>query len=226
VHYNWGSGAGGPDSSARINAIEDPRGSSQSFPSTSYQFTFNSDAIPHLTGIANYMWTGEAYTLWYLSNQALSDPFSSSSFGTTTLLQAVQTNGLNIAYSFGYQQGSGEMTQMSTPLGGVLQWQYQTYTYSGPRNYREVRTRYMQALSGGTQYQWNIQPHSNTVLHGSTTVSDLGAGTSKVWTFRTDVGAFGGYASAYEEATLRVRRYCIRTTHGRRMEWGTCTWVP
>jgi hypothetical protein len=53
-------------------------------------------------------------------------------------LQSVSVNGLNIAHSFQYNS-YGELTQLTTPLGGQLNWAYRTNAYS-TRSYREVQT--------------------------------------------------------------------------------------
>jgi len=214
VNYAAGNGVGQTQSSARISAIYDPRGippdpcaSGRCFTtggqlpppppaSPTYTFTYNADAIPHLTAITNSVKTPEAYTFTY-NAQALNDPFASASFGNVSILQTVATTGIGVSTGFQYS-GAGEMTQLTTPLGGVLQWQYRTYSYSGPRSYREVQTRYMQPLSGGTTYTWNIQMDSNPNLHASTTVADVGAGTSKVWGFLS-TAPYVGFATSYEE---------------------------
>src|ERR1039457_5225622 len=51
IHYAPGAGVGTPDSSARITRIDDARWTTGS--NGTYTFTYNSDAIPHLTAIAN-----------------------------------------------------------------------------------------------------------------------------------------------------------------------------
>src|SRR5262249_29385127 len=112
IHYAAGIGISGVDSSARITSIEDPRGS--------HTFTYNTDAIPHLTGIGNNINTAEAYSFSY-GSQTLTTPPSpfSGTFGTATVLQTLSVTGLSISHGFGYA-GTGEMTQLTTPLGGVL----------------------------------------------------------------------------------------------------------
>jgi hypothetical protein len=95
--------------------------------------------------------------------------------------------------------GSGEMTQVTTPLGGTLGWGYRSYLYTGMgRSYREVTTRQVTMASGGGQSNWSVTPQDGATMHGSTTLSDLGANASKVWTFGAS-GVSQGLATAYEE---------------------------
>jgi len=61
--------------------------------------------------------------------------------------------GLGIEHQFQYD-GSGEMTQLTTPLGGVMQWTYRSFTYGTNVSLREVQYRYlpMFAVSRGASY--------------------------------------------------------------------------
>ena len=194
IHYAAGAGAGVVDSSARITSIEDPRVTT----GATYTFTYNTDAIPHLTGIASNVGNGENYSFAYYSNQPLADPFSSVSYGTTTLLFTVSSTGLP-STGFQYWTGAGELSLMSTPLGGTMDWSYGTYTYSGNRRYREVVTRHLTPQTGSTN-TWNFTRESGSDLHPSTVLADVGAGTQKKWTFQT-TGAYNGLAASYEEGT-------------------------
>jgi RHS repeat-associated protein len=200
TYYPGAGGNGASNTSARINQILDARGPSYTTPpSVSYSFTYNTDTPPHLTGITNTIGTSEAYTFSYLEGQALYSPFSPPiAFGTTAFLQSVGIT-LGISHSFQYS-AAGEMTQVTTPLGGILQWQYRTYGYANGLNYREVQTRQMKPSASGTLYTWNLTTDTNQNVHGSTTVADLGAGTQKIWTFTTTAGPpFAGLAATYEE---------------------------
>jgi hypothetical protein len=115
------------------------------------------------------------------------------------VLQTVTVSNLNIAYGLQYALGTGELTQASTPSGGSLAWGYGTYTYAGSGlSYREVQTRQISPSTGVT-YSWNITRDNNPTLHALATVADLGALTSKVWTFGTAAGPFLGLSSSYEE---------------------------
>jgi YD repeat-containing protein len=199
TYYAGAGGNGAANTSARVNQILDMRGAAGNFPA-SYTFTYNADSPPHLTTITNHVGTSEAYTFAYLENQALYSPFSPPiSFGNTAFLQSVGISGLGVSHSFQYSS-AGEMTQVTTPMGGILEWQSQTYGYGNGLNYREVQTRQMKPSASGTLYTWNLTTDTNPSVHGSTTVADSGAGTQKVWTFQTTAGPpFAGLATTYEE---------------------------
>jgi len=132
--------------------------------------------------------TAESYS-FAVASQALQEPFSLTQFGTgsVTVLQSATVTGLSVSHQFQYNT-SGEMTQVTTPLGGVLQWQYRTFAYTG-RSDREVQTRSMKPTSGGTQYTWSVTLDGNTARHGSATVSDAGTNTQKAWTLDIRRGA-------------------------------------
>ena len=174
IHYAPGTGVGTPDSSARISRIDDARWTTGS--NGTYTFTYNSDAIPHLTAIANDIHTAEKFTFTNASNAPLHDPFDNGAQPATTLLQSVQVTGLSGSrHQFEYSTGAGEMTKATMPLGGELAWTYGTFVYSGPRQYREAQTRTMRPSTGGILYTWNITHDSNTAQHYWTTVADTGA---------------------------------------------------
>lgn len=96
VRYHAGVGVTWPDSSARINQIEDVRAWAITNDYYTYRFWYNSDPVPHLTGIGNRIGTGEHYTFSYVANATLSSPFlPQTSFGSTYFLQSVTIPGLS-----------------------------------------------------------------------------------------------------------------------------------
>jgi len=146
-----------------------------------------------------YTGTGENYTLTYLTGQTLKEPFTMTAVGTTALLAAVGVTGLGAVNSFQYGLGTGEMTQTTTPLGGSLAWTYQSNTHAGPgRTYREVQTRSTPSIDGNTS-AWNVTFDNNAYVHGTAKVSDVRAGSQKVWTSQTAAGPLLGLTTAYEE---------------------------
>jgi RHS repeat-associated protein len=195
ITYMGGIGTGGTNSSARPWYIKDSRSTytpvligQQYMYGIDYVFSYNTDLVPHLTGVTNYVQTTENYTFSYLENQPLASPFTSAAFPNTTYLQSVaavgppgvppltQQNGQPLATSFQYAAGSGEMTQMTTPLGGTLSWQYRTFTYpSSGISLREVLSRTM------GQNTWNMwhSDGSDTYYHIGSGVNDTGAGSWK-----------------------------------------------
>jgi RHS repeat-associated protein len=194
IQYKAGLGATTVSTSARLDRITDPRAASGS---SSYQFTYNTDAIPHLTSIVNSVSTAESYGFGY-GTTALTSPFNPPvNYPTASVLTSATVTGLGIGHGFEYN-GSGEMTRMITPLGGDLRWSYSTYTYTnatlGPRSFREVTGRQMTPISGGSQMSWTIATDANATLHASATVTDAGANASKVWGFGSN-----GSAASFEE---------------------------
>ena len=106
---------------------------------------------------------------------------------------------LNNPYVLQYSAGTAELTKVTTPAGGTLGWAYRTFAYSSGFSYREVTTRSMQQSPSALTNTWGIGLDNNTAGHASTTVTDNGAGTSKVWTFTTAAGPFLALVSAYQE---------------------------
>ena len=102
---------------------------------------FNSDPIPHLTTIANSIGTGEAYTFTY-STFTLADPFTSTSFGTTTKLATMSlTNDSPAEYQF-TADSSGALSKAILVDGGYIKWNYSSAGYNGSTVYQmEVSSR-------------------------------------------------------------------------------------
>jgi RHS repeat-associated protein len=186
IDYQAGAGSTSGNTSARISRIMDSRGGY-------YYLTYSGGAVPHLIASTGPS-LGEAYTFSY-SGFSLADPFVSGAYGTWQKLVSVGTTGLGAAHQFGYN-GTGELTQATTPLGGTLGWSYCSYTYSGPGiAYREVQSRTMSSgtFSGAMSNTWNMTTDTGASQHATWTVSDAGANSSKVWVFAS------GLPASYEE---------------------------
>jgi RHS repeat-associated protein len=171
------------NSSSRITSITDPR-TTVGFSGTlspTYTFTYSAG---HLNLIQSMVGTPESYSFSY-ATQPLNSPFSPSiSYGSITYLQSMTIYGLGISHQFQYDStGTGELTQMTTPLGGTLQWQYRAFAYGSGISLREVQTRQMASLSGATPNSWSFtyDGTSSPTYHASTTISDAGTGTSKTY---------------------------------------------
>src|SRR5438309_6521423 len=95
LQYDVGSGSGVVNTSARITQINDPRNAN----CPTFSFAYNTDTpFKHLKCITNSVGTSESYTLTYLSNQQLYEPFTGAAFGPPkSLLQSAGVNGLGIA---------------------------------------------------------------------------------------------------------------------------------
>jgi RHS repeat-associated protein len=203
LHYQTGAGSSWPDTSARIWAIEDVRPLLAYAPPYAYTFSYNSDPIPHLTGITNYLTTAETYTFTYIANQTISSPFGydPSSAVTAPLLQRV-TNTNAIDHTFEYSGGSGEMTRIVLPYGGSLRWAYRNFLFAGGKTIREVQYRYLSKASGAaeTQYTLSRDPNdSNLGWHSGATLADP-TGALRNWTFTTSPSTWlDGMLSAFSQ---------------------------
>jgi len=140
----------------------------------------------------------ENYT-FVLGYQRVLEPFNLNNYSWGYVLNSAAVNGLNISHQFQYDS-SAELTQVTTPLGGVLKWAYQNDYYTGSgRSYRAVQYRYLQAVSGGTTYQWNVQMDAAVVWHGVTTLAGRWGQYSKGVELQHQCSSFPGLATAYEE---------------------------
>jgi RHS repeat-associated protein len=202
VSYYTGVGVPWSNSSARIYEIRDFRLGYQA-----YRFTYNADAIPHLTTIQSYAATVESYTFTYSANQQLASPFTGTSYGTTTLLQSVANTYLSgLTHTFDYANTAGELTKVTFPFGGSLRWDYTSNTYMGSRTQREVRYRYLRksAAEAETLHTFIWDPADTSRPAHSYTVLDDGA-SQKLWYFNLTLGSwYNGVLAGYEERPTGV----------------------
>jgi YD repeat-containing protein len=215
ISYNDGVGVTWGNSSSRISTIEDVRGSD-------YAFTYNTDTIPHLTGIVNYIGTAENYSFAYTESYPLYNPFTGENFNTiVTLLQSSTVTGIPLTTYFTYDTfsattscsssgtgayGPAQLTQVTTPYCGHLRWTYTTANpLSGSRTYNEVAKRYLSMSATAAESEIDLNRVSDTLysVHSSATLDDSLANAEKFWSFQTDTTQFmGGLQLTYEERTL------------------------
>ncbi|MGD1097715.1 MAG: hypothetical protein ABSB35_37725 [Bryobacteraceae bacterium] len=203
IRYMQSPGANWPESSARITQIEDVRATNQGSSYASYGFTYNSDPVPHLTSIHNYIGTGEAYTFAYSENQPLVSGINGASFGTTTLLDSATVTNLGATHTFTYD-GSGEITQITLPYNGYLAYAYRNMTYSSGRTYREVQYRYLSkdgTLASQTTYPFSHEASPGPNVHQYTILDDPGGVGEKYWAFGTS-GVGMGLVTQYQGRQL------------------------
>jgi RHS repeat-associated protein len=217
IRYHPGRGVPWPNSSARINEIEDVRARQIYWPVryVTYAFTYNNDPIPHLTAIRNYIGTGEAYDFTYATAELYS-PFSPpASYGPTAFLQRVSIWGLNLSHQFEYGTGAGELTRILLPYGASLRYQYRDFTFAGGRTLREVQWRHLRASASAPEYSWTIARDEGgdprRSLHWWAQLFDP-TGISKVWWFWAEGPAWQrGLLAAVEDRTAQ-------NTTGKRVE--------
>lgn len=162
VLVTYQTGAQSPvigNSSARIATIEDDR--AQGSPRVTYNFTYtfnqSGDPFPHLQSISNTISTPESYS-FQIPAYTLNAPFSpTQSFGSSYVLGSVTHTTVNTTNSFMYDTGgAGELVQANLPDGGILSWQYVSFSYSGGRALREVGTRQAQASTGSAALSYTF----------------------------------------------------------------------
>jgi RHS repeat-associated protein len=197
IRYQTGAGAPWANSSARITEIEDVRAVLNTSTGTyrTWAFTYdNTGPTPHLSGISNYILTAESYNFTYLTNQSLASPFSPPvSYPATTLLQIV-TNAVQLSHTFEYAGGSGEMSKVTLPYGGIIRWAYRQFTYGGGKTVREVQYRYLTMVSGGTETTYSLTRddanNPNNPVNGYTCVADPSGIGQKCWYFNTTASSW------------------------------------
>jgi hypothetical protein len=216
ITYNAGVGVTWGNSSSRISTIEDVRGNG----AAGYTFTYNADAIPHLTGITNIIGTAEKYSFAYTENYSLDSPFNSSqNFGTVALLASSTVTGIPLTTYFTYDttsatatcsssgtgtSGPGQLTQVTTPYCGHIRWAYNSHSVSGTRSFYQVQFRYLSMSSGAAETTMQISRGNDTAytVQQSGTLDDLTANARKIWNFQTSAGFNLGLMTQYSERTL------------------------
>jgi hypothetical protein len=195
------------NSSSRISTITDVRASG--YPT--YSFTYNTDAIPHLTGISNTIGTADTYSFTVTDGQTLYAPFANyttTSFGTTTVLQSL-TQASTFTTAFTYEPSgagtTGELMQVTYPYGGSLSWGYSQFNYASGQALREVTSRTLVMSPGGTAYQYSMsRPSTDNTLttHSQACWTDSSGSAEKIWAFQTSGSASNaGLATSFSQGT-------------------------
>jgi hypothetical protein len=154
IMYAPGIGSGSYGTSARMIYIWDARSTG----SPSYIFAYNSDPIPHLFAEQGVVAPAESYN-FTTAAQTIVDPFVGTYSVTATLLKTA-TMWMGPGSSFSYDpsvSSSGVLIGYTTPLGGILSWTYNPYTYpSSGISLQEVATRTMQSTSIDPPHSTNL----------------------------------------------------------------------
>jgi RHS repeat-associated protein len=191
LRYQGGLHYGGVNGSARVSEIEDVRAVSVGGGVyRTYSFTYNNDLVPHLTSIQADIPTNEYYALSYTQNATLSDPFNGGSFGTTTIPHTMTVPGSNLQFLFYYNGNSRELSKVTMPYGGTLEWEYEQRTLSGTRTQMGVRYRKLNAQDGAGTLTYDVYPGDptgdlNRAAHYTMFVKDASAKSDKGWIFNT-----------------------------------------
>ena len=154
----------------------------------SYWFTYNTDAIPHLTSIASELGDGTLFTVNYSSGVTLADPFAGASYGTATQLHDLVVPG-GRSFQLYYNTGSQELSQVTMPFGGTLQWVYGAKTLAGNRTQMEVTSRILNAQDGQGNKTYTFTRDDagdlSRLAHSYTTVQDASGAADKSYSFST-----------------------------------------
>ncbi|QOY91470.1 RHS repeat-associated core domain-containing protein [Paludibaculum fermentans] len=201
--YASGIGTNLADSSGRISWISDVRANASY--GKSYDFVYTSTGLPHLTQINNNVGLGEEYALSYSTSQALKSPFTpNAQFATVDLLTGVNITNLGVPHLFEYGTNqAGELTKVTFPYGGVVEWAYTNFLFGNGKTFREVNSRKLTSQPNGTQLTYGIAAtDTGTPLfaHKARTVSDANGRDTRVYTL-DDVATSISYgaSTAFEQ---------------------------
>ena len=213
LRYQGGLHYGGTNGSARVSEIEDVRAVSIGGGAyRTYSFAYNNDLVPHLTTIQADIPTGEYFTLSYTQNVTLYDPFTLNgpSYGTTAVPHSMSVpGGGSLQFLFYYQNNSRELSKVTMPYGGSLEWIYEERTLGGSRTQMGVKQRKLSSVDyAGNAYTWtySIAPGDATgdlgrAAHASTIVTDASNVSDKIWYFSTNTDwSLGLMTAQYDRA--------------------------
>ena len=189
ITYYPGAGTTWPNSSARINTVQDVR--------ATYQFSFDLNSGELATIRGGFGGVSQTYSFTTASGGIASPTSSQAYWGTANTLSSVTMVGLGTT-GFAYN-GSAELTQVTFPKGGHLRYDYLTWNYLGPvtgqqRQIREVSNRYLSINSDGSgemKYPFGrmTDPNDGTIgLHIYGLIPDPSGVGLKVWFFNSYAG--------------------------------------
>lgn len=216
ISYLPGAGVTWINSSARIQTIQDVRLGSNPAGSPTFRFSYNADAVPHLTNIDNYIYSNDSFTLSYGTSSTLNSPLGAGgSFGSTVFLSSINNRWTNLTTSFTYDpSGSGELTQVTLPLGGHIRWTYGNGAYP-QTTVREVVNRYLQwdAGIGERTYTFSATHSGSNLIPSSRQLTDVHSGALKTWNFGQTLGATFGLVTSFNEGPSSAPQSPLRTTN-------------
>ncbi len=165
-----------------------------------YNFTYNTDSIPHLVSITGPPNSGQSRTFTYAST-ALTDPFNLVSYGSTTLLQTSVQTGTNLTTTLTHN-AHGELTRVDLPYKGALTWAHSPFTFLGNVTIREVSSRGLIKAQGAPTVNYNLERNagdSGQHLHTSLIVKDPSTVGAKKWTFSSANDYTRGFLTQLDE---------------------------
>jgi hypothetical protein len=191
LRYQGGLHYGGVNGSARVTEVEDVRSVVVGPVYKSYTFTYNNDAIPHLTSIGTHV-PGDNSNIrfTYHGSTSLLDPFASANFGSAVDLATMSVPGSGVLqFAMTYYSGSHEFRKITMPYGGTIEWEYGAKTLAGDRTIREVTKRTLNAADAQGDKIYTLS-HNDTadlslLAHAYTVVQDASGVADKKYLFST-----------------------------------------
>jgi YD repeat-containing protein len=163
LEYQGTWGAGMPNSSPRIAWIADLRAPANT--QKSYEFQYTTGQLPRLIKIKNNVNTGEEYSFTYALDQPLWTPMSPvQQRGVTSLLTEVKVDKTGARWLFEYGSNqAAELTRVTLPLGGELQYEYNQRDYPNGRRFREVSVRRLKTTPSASPWTYTFSVGSGDV---------------------------------------------------------------
>lgn len=210
IRYMPAIGTNTINTSARIKEIEDVRAVSNSWGGTvayrTFQFTYNSDPIPHLTNITNNINTGEKYDFTYTGPVSLKSPFDGSNIpGVVSLLSNITVTGLGIGHTFEYTNIYAELTKVIFPYGGELRYVYSGFAYAGGHKLREITSRSLVKQPGAAPSAYVLSRDagdSARPMHYLASINDPSGTAKDIWYFSTAADWTMGLQTRHEKRAL------------------------
>ncbi len=203
ILFQYAQGRLAPDvnTSSRLVGVQDPRSSCSHYvnsllvPEPTYTLHYDSALAPHLLSVTSCIPTAETYTLQYTQAPSLTPPFGSpADFGAASFLTTVGNSVTGMANYFGYDpSNSGELSQMTMPYGGQVQWSYASFTNSSAMTHREVSSRSLKTVLDGQTSSVTFAPGSGDSalqLHAQRQVLDSESGALRSYSFQSDTTSF------------------------------------
>ena len=217
IQYLAGAGLSWRNSSARIQTVQDVRLGGNPPGSPTFEFWYNSDPIPHLTNVGNFVNSTENFVLSYSGPTPVNSPFGSSSrsLGSTTFLNSINNKATSFTTNFSYDSGgAGELTQVTFPLGGYVRWVYGNAAYP-QTTVREVVNRFLQwdTTIGERAYNFSSTHSGSNLIPTSRQLTDVHSGALKVWNFGQALGSTFGLVTSFNEGASSSPQNPLRTTN-------------
>jgi hypothetical protein len=199
IGYMQGAGSAKPNSSSRMQEIEDIQAVETPAGRRTYSFIYSKDEYPHLMAIASHIDKGNSYRFSYAIQQ-LCSPFGNSDLGAVSTLVGIEVSP-GMKFSFAYNE-YGELTESIIPSGGYFRWGYNTVSFAQGRKIREVvrRSIAFSPQDAGSMYSISRDTNMNALIHESAILQEPNNSTNRIWSFCTDASSpYFGLAISFED---------------------------